>query len=98
MGFEFIGRRRAAAAAKAALLAVPASVWSVVFAAVAGVRPARALLMLGEPSVSTNVNLEAAAGVPAFLGGGFVAALLAIVLAQSLATRRFARVRRAESD
>lgn len=95
MDFEFGACRRAEWAAKAAVLAVPALVWSVVFAAVAGVRPARELLMLEEPNANTNVNLEAAAGALAFLGGGFVAALLTIVFAHALARRKCAR---AESD
>ena len=94
MAFDFRQRRRAEKALRSALLLPPAVFWSVVFASVAGVRPARALLMLEEPNVNTNVNLEAAVGVLAFLGSGFVAVLLALVLAHALATRRYARARK----
>ena len=96
MGFDYCeGRAKAAAALRWALLAPPALFWSVVFAAVAGVRPARQLLMLEEPDMNTNVNLEAALGVLAFAGSGFVLALLALVAVHALARRRYARARRA---
>ena len=89
-----IGFRRGELALKGALLAIPLLFWATVFAGVAGVGPARSLLIRGEPNVNTNVNLEAAVGVLAFVGSCFVLVLLGIVLAHALATRRFARARR----